>query len=136
MAIHVVYDYDVTINSVDLSDHVRSCTLSYEAEMLDASRMGLQTRSNLAGMKNWSLEVEFEQDYATGSVDATLFALVGAAAFGVILLPTSAAKGAGNPEYSGNVVLESYNPMAGTIGDLGTCTASFRCAGTLARAVA
>lgn len=136
MAIAIVYDVDVTVNGVDLSDHVKSATINYEAEMQDATRMGHTTRVNKPGLLNWSVTLELEQDYAAASVDATLFALVGAAAFTVTILPTSAAKGAGNPEFSGSMVLENYNPIAGTIGDLAMCTASFRSAGVLGRATA
>ena len=135
MAISIVYDVSVTINSVDLSDHVKSATITYEAEMQDATRMGNTTRVMKPGIKNWSATVELEQDYAGGSVDATLFALIGAAAFPVIIRPTSAARGAANPEFTGSAVLENYNPIAGTVGDLAVCTASLRSAGVLGRSV-
>jgi len=136
MAIAVVYDVKVTVNSVDLSDHVKSATINYEAEMLDATRMGHTTRVQKPGLLNWSFSLELEQDYAGGSVDATLFALIGAAAFAVVVRPTSPVKGASNPEFTGNMVLESYNPIAGTVGDLAMCSASFRPGGAIARATA
>lgn len=136
MAIAIVYDVSAVVNSVDLSDHVKSATIQYEAEMQDATRMGHTTRVNKPGLKNWSCTLELEQDYASGSVDATLFALIGAAAFTVTIKPTSAAVGVGNPSFSGSAVLENYNPIAGTIGDLAVCTASFRAAGALTRATA
>lgn len=137
MAIQVITDAFVTINAVNLSDHVKSCTLSYEAEMQDVTAMGTAgTRTNIPGLKNWSLTLELEQDYAAGSVDATLFALMGASAFAIILRPNSAAKGASNPEFTGTAVLESYNPISGSVGDLAMCTASFRPASVLGRAVA
>ena len=134
MAIQVLTNAYLSINAVLLSDHVKSVTLSYEAEMQDASAMSVTSRKYIAGLKNWSLSVELEQDYAAGSVDISLFALVGAAAVAMILRPDAAAKSATNPEFTGSVVLESYNPVAGTVGDLAMCTATFRPAGVLARA--
>lgn len=135
MAAFLLSDYDITINSVDLSDHVKSAVLNYNAEMLDDTVMGDTTRSRLAGLLDWSVEIEFLQDYAASKVDATLFPLVGAAAFTIICKPTSAADGATNPAYTGSAVLESYAPISGTIGDLATVSATFQSAGTLTRDV-
>ena len=134
MATFVYTDASVVVNSVDLSDHVKSCTLNYEAEMLDDTVMGDTTRSNMAGLLNWSSDVDFLQDFASAKVDATLFTLVGAAAFTVVLKPTSGSVSATNPSFTGSAVLESYPPMTGGVGDLETVSVTFRSAGTLARA--
>lgn len=126
-------------NAVNLSGFTRSLTLNYEAEMLDDTVMGTTgTRSNRPGLKNWSIEAEFLQDYAAGAVDATLFPLVGAAAFAIEIRPTSAAVSATNPKYTGNAVLETYPPLSGEVGALGTVSASFRSGGgsALTRATA
>ena len=137
MATIVYTDAFVSINSVDLSDHVKSVSLSYEAEMLDDTVMGTTgTRSNKPGLKNWTLEVEFLQDYALNSVDATLFPLVGAAAFPVKVRASKAgAISTTNPEYQGNGVLESYPPLTGEVGALGTAACTIRCASDLVRDV-
>lgn len=125
----IVYtDAFVHINGVDLSNRVRQVTLTYEAEMLDNTAMGTSgTRSMIPGLKNWTLSVEFYQDFAAGSVDATLFPLIGAAAFPIRVRPVNAsAISATNPEYQGNAVLESYPPLTGEVGALGMCSAQFR----------
>jgi len=134
MATFVYTDASVVVNSVDLSDHVKSCTLNYEAEMLDDTVMGDTTRSNMAGLLNWSIDVDFLQDFASAKVDATLFTLVGAAAFTVVLKPTSGSVSSTNPSFTGTAVLESYPPMTGGVGDIETVSVTFRSAGTLARA--
>jgi hypothetical protein len=140
MALHgVFYDAVITINSVVMTTRAKSVTLNYSANMLDASVMGNLTKINLAGLKEWSLTCEFEEDYAAsgaGSTDATLFPLIGAAAFTISVLPASGGVGATNPNFTGSAVLESYNPCSGAHGSLHTATAVFRCAGTLSRATA
>lgn len=126
----------VSINSVDLSNHVKTLTINYSSAMLDASAMSNLTKVNLAGLLDWSMTVEFVQDYAApaaGSVDSTLFPLVGAAAFPIIVRPDSAAVGGTNPSFTGNAVLASYNPSSGAHGALALATATFQSAGTLAR---
>ena len=133
-------DAFVSINGVDLSDHVRSVQLTYEAEMLDDTAMGTSgTRSTKPGLKGWTLAVEFYQDFAAGSVDATHFPLIGAVAFPIRVKPVKALPiSATNPEYQGNAVLESYPPITGEVGALGMASASFRSGGgsALTRAVA
>jgi|DEB0MinimDraft_4_1074332.scaffolds.fasta_scaffold12878_2 hypothetical protein len=133
MATFVLTDASVTINSVDLSDHVRSVTMSYEAESVDDTNMADTTRINTGGLLNYSVEVEFSQDFAANEVDATLFSLVGSTTT-VIIKPTSSAVSSTNPSFSGTMLLTSYTPVTGTVGDLATATASFVPAGALTRA--
>lgn len=134
MANQVLVNAYVSVNAVDLSSHVRSVSLTYEAEMVDETMMGDGTRANKPGLKNWSLEIEFESDYAAAQVDATMFPLIGAAAFAIEIRPDAGAVGAANPKYTGTGVLESYTPVGGTVGDLAMSAATIRCATSLARA--
>jgi hypothetical protein len=123
----------VVLNSVDLSDHVKSVTLNYSAAMLDDTAMGDTTKKNKGGLKDWSLNVEFKQDYAAASVDATLFPLVGST-FTVAVKPVNTATSATNPQYSGTGILESYPPIAGGVGNLAAASVTIQAAGTLSRA--
>jgi len=135
MAELVLKDASVVINSVDLSDHVSSVTVNYSAEILDKTAMGADSRARLAGLKDFSLDVEFNQDYAASEIDATLFPLVGAAAFAVVIKPTSGAVTATNPSYSGNALLESYSPVGGAVGELAKVSVSMPGDGDLTRNV-
>jgi hypothetical protein len=124
------------INSVDLSSRVKAVTLNYNAAMLDASAMSNATKINLAGVLEWSVTAEFEQDYAVsgaGSVDATLFPLIGAAAFALSMRPDAGVQSTTNPTFAGNVVLANYNPASGTYGAIQMASATFHSAGTLSR---
>lgn len=133
MASHMLYNAYVKVNNVDLSDHVKSVTLNYGANQLDDAAMSDETEINLAGIKNWSASVTFDQDYAAAKVDATLFPLVGAAAFPFAIRPDAGAISATNPEFVANATLASYPPVTGTHGDKHRVTAEFNCAATLVR---
>lgn len=134
MALIVLKNASVTINSVDLSDHVKQVEIKYSAESLENTAMGATFKSRQAGLKDWSMSVEFYQDYASGKVDATLFSLVGAAAFPIIVRPDSAVKGTANPEFTGNALLPEYTPVSGNVGELSSVKVDFEGAGTLSRA--
>ncbi|MFH1117918.1 MAG: radical SAM protein [Pseudomonadota bacterium] len=134
MAQLIFRDAYVYITNVDLSSYVKSVTINYGAAMQDDTVMGDTTKSNASGLFEWSITVEFVQDYGASLVDATLFPLVGAAAFTVTIRPVKGtAVGATNPNFIGSAVLASYNPASGTVGDLHKCTATFQSASTLAR---
>ena len=132
MASFVLNDASVTINSVDLSDHVQSVTINYGAEMQDETAMSDDTRINKGGLKTWSMDIQFKQDHAASEVDATLFSLVGTT-FTVAVRPTSSAVGSTNPSFTGTGCLESYNPVGGSVGDLATTSVTIQSAGTLSR---
>lgn len=121
------------VNGTDLSDDVSELTLNYSSEMLDETAMGDSTRIKKGGLKVWSVEATFHQDFAASQVDATLFSLVGTTTC-IELRPSNACSSSSNPTFSGIAVLESYPPMGGGVGSLLDSKASFQCAGTLNRA--
>lgn len=133
MASFAFTDASVTINSVDLSDHVRSVTLNIEAEDLEDTAMGDTFRSRIGGLKDWSIDIEFNQDFAASEVDATIFPLLGTVV-AVEVRPTSSSVSSTNPKFSGNVLVSEYNPLDGSVGDLATTSVSWPGAGALTRA--
>lgn len=136
MAIAVTKTVYLTVGAgaVDLSDHVVEAKLESKVDSIDVTALGSDTgRIFMAGLKDWTLNVEFQQDYAASEVDATLSPLLGAAAFAIVLRPATGAKSVTNPEWSGNFILESYNPVSNRVGELQTASAVFRPAGAIAR---
>lgn len=129
----VLTDCFVSINSVDLSDHVRQVTINYAAELIDDTVMGDSTRSRIGGLKDWSMTIEFLQDFAASEVDVTLFSLVGTT-FTVEVRPTSDAASATNPSYEGTGILENYNPLGNSVGELAMAPITIQSAGDLSRA--
>jgi len=135
MATFVLTDATLVVNSVNLSDHVRSMTLSTSAAVVDDTNMGDTWEVKLGGRKSATLTVEFSQDFAAANVDATLFA-----ALGTVVTwtgkPTSAATSATNPQYSGSVLVSEYQPIDGSHGDLATTSVTWPCSGAVSRATA
>ena len=133
MATFVLTDASVTINSVDLSDHVRSVSFNYEGEAVDDTNMADTTRIMAGGLLNYGCNIEFSQDFAASKVDATLWSLVGSTTT-VVLLPTSASASSTNPSFTATMLLTDYTVITGSVGDLATATATFVPAGAVARA--
>ena len=134
MAKFVLKDAEVVINGVDLSARVNACTLDITPDLPEANTMGTFFKVRLAGLSDWTLSVTFTQDFASGSVDATLFPLVGADPFTVTVMANlTDGVGVTNPRYSGTAVMGTYQPVQGTIGDTAFVNATFPSSGTLTR---
>ena len=136
MASFVLYNASVTINSVDLSSCVRSVTIDASQAMQDDTAMGDTFQSNAAGLLGASITVEFLQDYASSKVDQTIGPLlsISQAAFPVAIRPdASASASTSNPNYNCSCLLESYNPIAGSVGDQAMATATFAPTSALTR---
>ena len=135
MATLVYTNAFIQINAVDMSAHAESVGLNYASEMQDETAMGDSTRVRKGGLKDWSIDVNWHQNFAVGAVDATLFSLVGTTAC-VEVRPQNICSTAINPIYSGIGVIESYNPMGGSVGALLDAPTTIQSAGDLSRATA
>ena len=135
MAVFVLKDAALTVNSVNLSSYVTSITLNYETDSVEVTAMGATGHKFTGGLQNISLDVTLNQDFASSQVAATLDALVGSTTT-VVVKPTSAAVGATNPSYTiTDAFLAATQPVAGSVGDLASMSVSFT-GGSLVKAVA
>lgn len=116
MASFVLKNAFVLVNAVDLSDHVKQVTVNYSAELKDKTAMSMNSRARLGGLKDWSLDIQFFQDYAAAKVDATVFTQVGNQ-IAIEVRPDAGARSTTNPGFTGNGIIDSYQPVAGTVGD-------------------
>lgn len=134
MAHFVLTDAFVSLNAVDLSDHVKSVTVDYKADVQDDTTMGDTTHTRLGGLKDWNLSIEFAQDFAAAEVDATLFPLVGTSFAVIVRAVNVGGVSATNPNFTGTGILESYTPIGGSVGDLAMAPVSILGNGVLTRA--
>ena len=123
----------VSINSVVLSDHVTDCTLEISYDEIDTSSFGDSVRTSVAGLGSAVLNASWNQDYASSEIDATFNGIVGTVV-AFELTPTSASVSATNPKYSGSVLVTSYTPIQGSVGQLSQITTSWPVTGAITRA--
>ena len=142
MATHVFKNPLVSLqvgssSAVSISDHVTGATLNFTPEVLDETAMGDNTRNRIVGLNDWNATLELHQDFAASNIDATMWSIITNQASSSIALKIRQSKSASiaatNPEYQGNVILESYNPFTGTVGELATTTVSLQGNGDLTR---
>ena len=123
----------ITINSVDLSDHIASVTINQKFDELDTTVFGSAGKQRIAGLEDSSIAIEFLQDYASASVEATLYGLIGTSTT-VIIQAKSGAVSATNPKWTGSCLVTELQPVAGAAGELAKQSVTWPVSGSLTRA--
>ena len=127
---HVLKNAAVKIGGVDLSDHVRSATVSRNFDQVDVSGMGDTARQTALGLSDDQFQVDFLQDYDSAKVDETLWPLVGGSVFNVEVWPSGTTTSATNPKFSASCILVNYSPIAGAFGAANETSVTFKTNGT------
>ena len=133
MAEFMLNDASVTINSVDLSTYVTSVTLSQSADSLETTAMGDSARTFIAGLTNGTIDIDFNADFAASKTEATIYPLVGTTT-AVVVKPVAASVSATNPSYTFNVIVNEWDTLNGSIGELATHSVSWQIAGAITKA--
>ena len=136
MAIFVATDFSVSINgSTALASYLTQVELKTSANDITTTSFGSSWVTRVAGLKEGSVTLQFNQDYAASTVDATLWPLLGSQAT-VVIKPTSTATSSSNPAYTAVALVTDLTPVSGQIGDLATFSVTWPTTGTVSRATA
>ena len=130
MAVFLQNDVQVTINSVDLTDHVASVSWEETSAELDVTAMGDGNVNRLGGLKDGSLTLELHQDFDASEVYATLYSLLGTVTT-VTVTPTSAAVAATNPKHSVSCLVTNVPLLDGSVSDLATISVTWPMSGAV-----
>lgn len=129
MAIFLSNGVVVTLNSVDLSDHVTSATINRAFDELEVTAMGDSAHKFAKGLEASTITLDFLNDAlasGSGSVRATLQAAWGTTV-ALVLKQTSAAISTTNPEYQTTVLVNNTTDINGTVADMSTQSITFTC---------
>lgn len=134
MARLVLTDAKITINSVNLSDHITSVGLSTSDDVVDTSAFGGGgARTRVAGLADNSVTLEFSQDFAASSVEATIYPLIGTLTT-IVVTPTSSTGGtATNPSYTFSALVTEWQPLSGSVGELATASVTWPISGVITK---
>ena len=132
MAKFAATDYAVSINGTQFGSALNSVELTIEADDLETTAFGGTYRTRVGGLKSASVTLNFMQDFAAASVDATLNGLVGSIAT-VVIIPQGTAVSSTNPSYTSTCIVTQYSPMSSAVGDLATFSVTWPVTGTVVR---
>lgn len=135
MGTFALTDEYVLVNAVNMSPMATKGGLKISAAELDSTAFGATYHTRLGGLKDYTLDVTFNQDFAAAQTDALIWPLLGTVV-ALEIRATSAARSATNPAYVGNVFIKEYTPIDGAVGDLANLSVSWPGSGTLTRLTA
>lgn len=122
----------ISVNGVDLSARARRVSLNNGGETLDATAHGDSNRKFRPGLGTISVEAEFFNDNASGSVESTLRGLRTIASTGFTVITQRKAGSAStptstnNPKYTAVMIIDGdLNSLDDTVGELPMVTVRF-----------
>jgi len=131
MAVFMSNGVVLTVNAVDLSNHVTSVTLNRSFDELEVTAMGDSGHKFVKGLEASSITIDFLNDTASANVLATLQATWGTNVT-VTAKQTSAATSATNPLYTMTCLINNTTDINGAVGDLSTQSVTWNVSGTIA----
>jgi hypothetical protein len=124
----------VEIDSVDMSDRIKTARVTVEVNQLDATTFGGDGwKEVVGGLKTGGLEIEWTDDFAaSGGVDGFIWDRLGTnVPFEV--RPDDAVVGVNNPSFTGELLVAGTQ-VGGTVGELAMKSTNFPTSGAIARA--
>ena len=129
----VLTNASVAIGAVDVSDQVRSVTLTIGYDQHEVTAMGATGRAYTKGLQSVDVTLEMFNSYGSSEVEATLYDVVGDDAVTLTISPNGTTESASNPKYTiTGAFLAPFTPIVGTVGELSMVSANF-VGGTWAR---
>ena len=133
MAIYMNETVTVTVNSVDLTDHITSIDFTETVSEIETTAMGDANVTRIGGLKDGSVSISWHQDFASSEVYATLNPLLGSTTT-VLVKPTSGAVSATNPSKSVSCLVTELPFVSGAVGELATFDTSWPFTGVVTTA--
>ena len=132
MSKFVVTGTSVTFNSTDLSSSCARAELVLNAAEVDTTDFGSGGFTELiGGLKSGSVTLDFHSDFGTGAVSALFQDLVGTIGTVTIIAANGSTAAPTTPAYTAEVLVNSFTPISGAVGDLATFSVSFPTTGAV-----
>ena len=131
MAVFLNNGVVLTVNAVDLSDHVTAVTINRTFDELEVTAMGYSGHKFVKGLEASSVTIDFLNDTASSEVLQTLQAVWGTSTT-ITIKQTSAATSATNPLYTMSCLINGTTDVNGSVADLSMQSVTFNVNGTIA----
>jgi hypothetical protein len=137
LAKYVIQGTSVTFNGSDISSSVARAELVINAAEVDTTDFGSNGWTEVVGgLKSGSVSLDFHNDFGAGGVSALMQDLVGTIGTVTIIAANGTAASATTPEYTAEVLVNSFTPIAGAVGELSTFSVTFPTSGEVSYATA
>jgi hypothetical protein len=132
MARIVLTNAYVLFGSTDISDHVSSISLSSSYDLVETTAFGQTAKTRVAGLVDNSVTLELHQDYATSSIEQTIYPTLGTSVT-IAVKPVNGTTTTVNPQYSFSAVVSEWTPLNGAVGELASASVSWPISGVITK---
>ena len=134
MAVFMSNSVTVTVNSVDLTDHITSVSgFNETCADLQTTAMGETNISRIGGLKDASVSLTFLNDFAASETYITLASLLGTA-INVTITPATGSVTATNPKKTASCLVTELPFIDGSVGDLAEVSVTWPVTGSIVTA--
>jgi len=127
----------VSLNGSDISSSCARAELVINAAEVTTTDFGSAGWTEvIGGLKSGQVSLDFHSDFGSGAVSALFQDLVGTIGTVVLIAANGTAASATTPEYTAEVLINSFTPIAGAVGDLSTFSVTFPTTGEVSYATA
>lgn len=134
MAVFAATDVSVVVDGTDLSDHCAQVSTPFNMNKLDTTAFGDDWETSIGGIKNGSVTIQLHQDFASSSVDDTIWGAFNTGTpVTIVVKPTSDSVSSTNPSYSFDALPETTEPVASSVGELATQSITWSITGDVTR---
>ena len=128
MARIVLTNVAVTFGTTDISSYVTSIALNTTYEVVETTAFGNTARTRVAGLADNNVTLEFNQDYATSALEATIYPTLGTAV-SMTVRPVAGQ----SPAYTFSALVSEWTPLNGAVGELATASVTWPISGTVSK---
>ena len=137
MAKFIATGTKVTLNGSDISSSCARAELVINAAEVTTTDFGSAGWTEvIGGLKSGQVSLDFHSDFGAGAVSALFQNLVGTIGTVVLIAANGTAASATTPAYTATVLVNSFTPIAGAVGDLSTFSVTFPTTGAVSYATA
>ena len=129
----VITNANITVGGVDLSSSVKKVTISRSKAEVDVTTFGNTGKRRIAGLEDSKISIDFFQDFADSSVEATLYSLLGTTAT-VVIKPVSSTVTTTNPSWTASVLVTDWMPLDAQVGETASASITWPVDGVVTKA--
>ncbi len=137
MAKFIATGTKVTLNGNDFSSSCARAELVINAAEVTTTDFGSNGWTEvIGGLKSGQVSLDFHSDYGAGAVSRIFQPLVGTIGTVVLIAANGTAASQSTPAYTATVLINSFTPVSGAVGDLSTFSVTFPTTGEVSYATA
>ena len=122
----------VTFNGTDISSSLTRAELVVNSAEVDVTDFGSAGWVEvIGGLKSGTVSLDFQADYGAGGVNEVFANLLGTIGTVTIITANGTVASATTPSYTTEVLVNSFTPVSGAVGDLSTWTVTFPTSGAV-----